>query len=115
MPSSSVTGGLSLLRTSNTVKRRSLLGSSAVTLPSTTTVPSLPFQSTGLPIFQLDTISPSIPPKLLIHCLVYSGLVSTSQTFWAGAFISIDLSTKSFSAFMPIHSNHVRQLYEPLD
>src|SRR5690242_7413627 len=96
MPSSAVTGGLSL-RTSNTVKRKSFPGSRAVTFPSTIVLPSWSFHNTGLPSCQSDSIWKGAPPlKSGTHSAVYSETVRTSQTFEAGEWISMDLSTKSF-------------------
>src|SRR5690349_18430992 len=95
MPSCSVTDGR-LLRTSNTVKRRSFPGSSAVTFPSTIVLLSWSFQNTGLPSFQSDSICNGDPPlNSDAHSAVYSGAVRTSQTLETGELISIDLSTKS--------------------
>src|ERR1051325_7618573 len=84
------------MRTSNTVKRKSFPGSRAVTFPSTTVLPSWPFQATGLPACQSDSRWNGEPPlKSGTHSAVYSGAVRTCQTFETGALISIDLFTKS--------------------
>src|SRR5574338_1056171 len=70
---------------SNTVNCKNFSVTIARRVPLTYTFPSAaPFQITGLPTFQSETIS---HPNM--YCFVSSGLINTSQTFEEDEFILI--------------------------